>query len=188
MKNVDCPQHGDTVLHLARGLVDPSQGARAEALRTSCDHCSAWWKMELEGESHPEIDSSVEQAIRGFVPPQQRKMAGKDVLVAAACLTLAAGIVLFSPDRGALQDRNGAGDDRLASSAVESSDAARDNDLILSEGFESVTGAPSMAFSILIEGEGLPEDSFAAAGERRSDLVLSSDFERGSLQDWSDHS
>ena len=190
MKNVGCPQHGDTVLHLATGLMDPSQAADAESIRTSCGHCAAWWKAELAPENYSDIDSSVEQAIRAFVPPQHRSTAGKGYLVAAACLTLAAGIVFLAPDRGALPERDGAAADRVARSIVESSDATRDGDLILSEGFESLAGDHAMAFSILIEveGEGLTEDSLAVVGGQRTDVVLSSDFERGSLQDWSNHS
>lgn len=190
MKSVNCPEHGETVLQLARGLVDPGEAARVELIRTDCAHCAAWWTAELDGRRFPEVDASVEQALRAFAPPQRQSRVRRDYLVAAATVALAVGVVIFASDTPDSQESRKLADSPVAGLSGHSAAEIADPDLILAEGFEMVTEAQPLGLTALVgvEGEGFQDDIHAVAKERNPDVIFHSGLEVGGLAAWNDHS
>jgi len=188
MKSVDCPEHGEIILHLARGLVSPSEAGRVEQILTDCGHCSAWWAAELDGQHFPEVDASVEKTIRAFVPPQRQRRVRKDYLVAAASVALAAGIVIFASDTSVGPRGGEVADEAVASLSGHSPDEFADPDLILSEGFETNADTLGMIVMVGVEGEGAGDGVQPFTEERSPDTIFRSGLEVGGLKAWNDHS
>lgn len=190
MKSVNCPEHGETVLQLARGLVDPGEAARAELIRTDCAHCAVWWTAELDGRRFPGVDASVEQTLRAFVPPQARKRVRRDYLVAAATVALAVGVLIFAPDTPESRKSGEVAGRPVASQSGQSAAEIADPNLILAEGFEMTTEAQPLGLTVLVgvEGEGFRDDIHAIAEERNPDVIFHSGLEVGGLAAWNDHS
>lgn len=190
MKSVNCPEHADTVLHLARGLVNPGEAARAELIRTDCAHCAAWWTAELDGRRFPEVDASVEQALRAFAPPQRQRRVRRDYLVAAATVALAVGVLIFASDTPDSQESRELADSPVAGLSGHSAAEIADPDLILAEGFEMATEAQPLGLTVLVgvEGEGFRDDIHGVAEERSPDMIFRSGLEVGGLAAWNDHS
>lgn len=159
-------------------------------IRADCEHCSAWWAAELDGQSLPEVAASVEQTISEFVPPQPQRKAHRDYLVAAATVALAAGILIFASETSVSRRSGEVADKAVASLSEPSSSGAADPDLILSEGFETSTGGQPLGLIVLVEaeGEGFRDEIDSIAEERGSDTIFRSGLEVGGLAAWNDHS
>jgi len=96
MRTPDCPDHGRLVLDLAQGQLDEICAAQAEAIRSSCPVCSAWWHAELEGELAVSLDGVVAQAFDQFQPARRRLPAWMPA-AAAAALAVGAGALWYGP-------------------------------------------------------------------------------------------
>lgn len=188
MKKVGCPQHGEIVLDLARGLISPSRAVHVEQIRVECEQCSAWWAVELDSRNFPKIDASVEETLRAFVPPQRQRRVRKDYLVAAATVALAAGILLFASDTSVSRRGGEIADQAVVGLSGQSSAVFVEPDLILSEGFETHIEGRGLIVQVGLEAEGAGDDLHPSTEERSPDTIFRSGLEVGGLEAWNDHS
>lgn len=191
MRSVACPDHGETVLHLAKGALDRGGAARAESIRVSCDRCSSWWAAELEGKISQEIDLEIQKAILAFEAPQTKKTVQRESLAAvAAAVILVFGVMILAPDSRVRQKKDHLAIESSASVSGESGVQASDPDLILAEGFETISDTQTLEHSTFLEigGDGSRSDSLSSAGEESSGMIFRSGLELGGLEAWSDHS
>jgi len=91
MKVPTCPEHGNLVLDLARGLLDDADAAAAELVRESCPDCAAWWETTFNERAVAEVDSAVARVFADFSPVVGRRPVWR-VAAAAAVLAVGAGI------------------------------------------------------------------------------------------------
>jgi hypothetical protein len=94
MKAPACPEHERLVLDLAQGRLDDAAAAEADAVRTGCPVCSAWWREELEGDLAATLDTAVEQAFDQFTPARRRIPAWMPA-AAAAVVAVGAGVLWY---------------------------------------------------------------------------------------------
>jgi hypothetical protein len=88
MKVIDCPEHGDLVLDLARGRLDDQRAKAAEKARRDCAECSRWWGETFSAPAMVEIDAKVAGVFQEFIPSRRRRLGW----MAAAAAALAVGI------------------------------------------------------------------------------------------------
>jgi hypothetical protein len=88
-----CPDHGRTVLDLARGRLDDVRAVEAEQVLESCPLCRAWWRENLEGTAADLVDEAVEQSFAAFQPPRRRRIAVWMPAAAAVLLMVGAGLL-----------------------------------------------------------------------------------------------
>jgi len=85
----NCPEHGNLVLELARGLLDDQEAVRAEEARVGCGHCSRWWDRSFGDDSLSVLDTAVDEVFSSWAPPARRRRVW---LAAAAAAVLAIGL------------------------------------------------------------------------------------------------
>jgi hypothetical protein len=73
MKNVNCPEHGNQVLELARGELDDRPALRAQQHLETCSHCSAWWDDQFSSPSFATVDRAVAQSFATVELPRRRR-------------------------------------------------------------------------------------------------------------------
>ena len=162
----NCPEHGNLVLELARGLLDDQEAVRAEQARIDCDHCSQWWGRSFGDDSLSVLDTAVDEVFSSWVPPARQRRVW---LAAAAAAVLAIGLGTTT-----LTWRDG----EVAPASARS--ASTTADVLSVMDFESGTAEELIAVDD-VSPDGLGDTAGEAA-------VFVSGLESGDLSGWSSHS
>lgn len=89
MTAVNCPEHGNLMRDLARGVLDDERALTAEAVRSECGHCGRWWCEAFACEAYERVDRALAESIADFAPPARRRPGW---LAVAAAVVLAIGV------------------------------------------------------------------------------------------------
>ncbi|MCD4748588.1 MAG: hypothetical protein K8R59_04365 [Thermoanaerobaculales bacterium] len=168
MKRPNCPQHGDDVLGLARGLLVGADIERVEVILAECPHCADFWAEVFSGEAFDKVDGAVAEVFSDVVLPRRRRRRVW-LAAAAAVVVMLAGTSLWRVSEE-------------ASSVLE-------NQVVAISSFDFENGT-------FEEGGDVPdvrtEDPTAAisgrADEDDGSSVFSSGLEDGELRGWTLHS
>lgn len=181
MKQVGCIEHGEAVLELAQGILEPAEALQAEQIRQDCAHCASWWGQELSGQAVTAVDAGVSEALQDLAAPPRRRAFGGNSLLIAATTVLAAGILIFGSD-SSVNEVADMSDPQEGSGSVASSS---DPDLILAEGFEAAIGGQPAQWVVQV---GVEAESEHGSDEVNPDAIFQSGLEAGGLGGWNDHS
>ena len=87
----NCPDHGRLVLDLALGGLDDGESAAADAVRSSCPICRAWWREQLEGAAADLVDRELAGVFAELELPGRQRRHRWLAAAAAAVMTLGVG-------------------------------------------------------------------------------------------------
>lgn len=94
----NCREHKTLVRDLALGLLDGDRAVEAEAVRTQCPACRAWWQGTFSGRAFENVMEQVGSTLSTTALPPRRHGRHWQIAAVAAVIALTVGVVSMMPE------------------------------------------------------------------------------------------